>query len=301
MASWIVDGSEKRGGECSVSSSNGMPVLNETYHFIIESDSKYTSRIDILYGTPLFPKVNQTVSAYGLVVCVGVDANRREDNPFLWDASATFSSEVEEGQDGSSGGQDPAADPVTWVPVYETKFERLQEVVTKDFAGTSVANSAGQPFQTGLTIGRFIPIWEFWQFEPATVTDEQLIARNETVNSGTFKGRAAKSLLLTILSSRVGYYYGQRRRLTHYSLKYNSRLWTHKRLDVGSLWKQNGSSNLIDARVDNPTGQIIGLDGTGEPAAGYDGSTNKPGLTITAPAVLSFDIYDSISFSFLRV
>ena len=301
MASWIIDGSEKRGGTCSVSSSNGMPVLNETYNFIIESDSKYTSRIDILYSTPSFPKVNQTVSAYGLAVCVGVDATRREDNPFIWDASATFSSEVEEGQDGSSGGQDPAADPVTWVPIRETKFERLQEVVTKDKNDDAVANSSGQAYQTGLTVGRFIPIWEFWQFEPATVTDEQLIARNETVNDATFKTKPAKSFLLTVLSSKVGYYYGQRRRLTHYSLKYNEKLWTHKRLDVGSLWKQNGSSNLIDPRVDNPTGQVIALNGSGQPASGYDGATNKPGLTITAPAIREFDIYQSISFSFLRV
>lgn len=285
MASWIVDGSEKRDGQCSVSSSNGMPVLNETYNFIIESDSKNTSRIDILYGTPGFPRVNQTVSAYGLAVCKGTDANRRGDNPYIWDASATFSSEVEEGQDN----QDPNSDPNIWVPVYETKFERLQEVVTKDFANVAVANSAGQPFQTGLTIGRFIPVWEFYQFEPATVTDEQLIERNETVNTASFKGRAAKTLLLTILSSRVGYYYGQRRRLSQYSLKYNVRKWTHKRLDVGTVYL-SGSDLKPYLDADGRTVILGGLDGSGAKVA-----SGSP------PATLEFDIYDDISFSFLRV
>jgi hypothetical protein len=289
MASWIVDGSERRAGDGSVSSSNGMPVLNETYHYIVESDSKYTPRVDILYGTPSLPKVGQTVSAYGLALCVSVKADRREDNPILWDVSAIFSSEVEEGQDGASGGQDPAVDPVTWVPVYETKFERLQEVVTKDYAGTSIANSAGQAFQTGLTIGRFIPVWEFWQFEAATITDEQLIARNETVNDAEFKGRAIKSLLLTILSSRVSYYYGQKRRLTHYSLKYNERLWTHKRLDVGTVYLDTGALKpYLDA--DGRTVILGGLNGSGARV-----TAGNP------PSVLSFDIYQSISFSFLRV
>lgn len=285
MASWIKGNSEKRGGTASVSSSGGMPVLNETYHFIIESDSKFTSRIEILYGTPNFPKVNQTVSAYGLAVCKGVDATRREDNPFLWDATATFSSEVEEGQDN----QDPQANPTDWVPIYETKFERLQEVVTEDQDGDPVANSAGQPFQTGLTIGRFIPVWEFYQFESATISDEDLIARNESVNSAVFKGREIKSLLLTILNSKVSFYYGQRRRLTQYCLRYNSRLWTHKRLDVGTVFK-DGSQ--IKPYMDSLGQTVIlgGLDGTGAKVAAGD-----------PPATLSFDIYPAISFSFLRV
>lgn len=284
MASWIRDGSERRGGTANISSSGGMPVLNETYHFIIESDSKFTSRIEILYGTPNFPKVNQTVSAYGLAVCKGTDATRREDNPFVWDASATFSSEVDEGQDN----QDPNTNPTEWVPIYETKFERLQEVVTKDQAGTTIANSAGQPFQTGLTIGRFIPVWEFYQFEPSSVDDETLIARNESVNNAPFKGRAEKSLLLTILNSKIGFYYGQRRRLTQYALRYNVRLWTHKRLDVGTVYK-SGSDHL--PYLDKNNNVILGgLNGSGAKVAVGD-----------PPATLSFDIYPSISFSFLRV
>lgn len=285
MASWIRSGSEKRSGSASISSSGGMPVLNETYSFIIESDTKFASRIEILYGTPNFPKVNQTVSAYGLAVCKGVTANRREDNPFLWDATATFSSEVDEGQDN----QDPQTDPTDWVPVYETKFERLQEVVTEDQNGDPVANSAGQPFATGLTVGRFIPMWEFFQFEPATVDDETLIARNECVNNATFKGKPQKSLLLTILSSKVSFYYGQRRRLTQYCIRYNSRLWTHKRLDVGTVFKDGTQIKPYKDSL-NQTVILGGLNGAGAKVAAGD-----------PPATLQFDIYPSISFSFLRV
>ena len=285
MASWIKDGTQARPGSCSVSSSNGMPVLNENYHYIVLTDDKTTSRLAVLYGTPGLPKVGQTVSAFGYAVCKNVDANRRADNPLIWDVTAAFSSEVEEGQDT----QNPESDPTVWVPIYETKFERLQEVVTKDQSNVSIANSAGQPFQVGLTVGRFIPVWEFYQFEPDTVTDEQIIDRNETVNSGSFKGRAAKSLLLTILSSRVGYYYGNRRRLTQYSLKYNKKLWTHKRLDVGTVYLSSGQLKpYLDS--DGRTVILGGLNGSGAKVT--------PG---NPPATLEFDLYPSISFSFLRV
>lgn len=286
MASWIVGNGQKREGGGSVSSSGGIPVLNETYHYIVQTNDKATTRLNVLYSTPNLPRAGQSVSAYGLAVCTSVDAVRRRDNPYIWDVTATYSSEVEEGQDS----QDPNTTPTEWVPIYETKFERLQEVVTKDQSDVAVANSAGQPFQTGLTIGRFIPVWEFFQFEASTVTDEQIIERNETVNSATFKGRAAKSLLLTVISSKVGFYYGVRLRLTNYSIKYNSKLWTHKRLDVGTVFVEGGERKpYLDD--DNKTVILGGLDGSGAKVAAGD-----------PPAVLEFDIYQELNFStFLRL
>jgi len=283
MANTILG--EKREGSGSLRSRQGMPVLEESYIFTVRSDSKNNSRLDII-TTPGLPVVGLTVSAFGFSVCVGKEASRRSENPLIWDVTCTFSSEVDEKQNN----QDPKTDPVAWIPIYETKFERLQELVTKDFSGTAIANSAGQPFQTGLTIGRFIPIWEFYQFEPATVTDETIIDRNETTNSAIFKGRAIKSLLLTILESSVGFYYGSRRRLTKYSLKYNSRLWTHKRLDVGTVYK-SGSNHL--AYTDNNGNVILG---------GLDGSTGAKVAVGDPPGVRSFDQYNPIAFaSFLRI
>jgi hypothetical protein len=174
------------------------------------------------------------------------------------------------------------------VPIYETKFERLQEVVTVDKDGDPIANSAGQPFPGGMTVTRLIPIWEFFQLEPESVTDEVIMDRNETVNSTTFKGRAAKTLLLTVNSSVVGYYYGQRRRLTQYSIRYNKDNWRHKRLDVGEAYLSTGSLKpyLVEGRL------VMGpLNGTGGQAA-----AGSP------PAVLEFDKYAELNFaSFLRI
>lgn len=283
MANTVIG--EKREGSARIRSSGGIPTIEETYVFLVRADSKNVSRFHVL-ATAGLPIVNQSVSSYGLTICRTKNAVRREDQPELWDVTCEFSSEVEEGQDGGSG-QDPGSDPETWIPVYETKFERLQEVVTKDWAGNAIANSTGQPYPTGLAIGRFIPIWEFYQIEAASVTDEQIIARNEKVNSSTFKGRAAHTLLCTVVSSVRGYYYGAPRRLTQYRLAYNDRNWKHKRLDIGPTFLDSGTRKPY---LDSENNVIHGpLNGSGGKVA-----VGQP------PAVNEFEMYEAISFSFLR-
>lgn len=284
MSATIVGSATKREGSCAIRSSKGMPILDETYYFLVVCTAKDEPYVSVLNATGL-PYVGVTVSPSGYGVCRSKSATRSTDNPLYWDVQCDFSSEVEERSDN----QDPATDPTTWVPIYETKFERLSETVTKDLAGTSIANSAGQPFPQGLTISRFIPVWEFYQIE-TPISDETLIARNETINSGSFKGRAAKSLLLTVMSSQVGYYYGAKRRLTQYSLKYNSRLWTHKRLDIGTIYLSGGD-------------RLPYLD-DGDPQRVINGGLNGSGAQVSAgspPATLTFEMYTQDSFSFLRV
>lgn len=287
MANVIIG--EKRVGGARIRSSGGMAILEETYEYLVRSDDKNNTRLEILITSGL-PLVNITVASHGYTVCRTKDARRDENNIYLWHVICEFSSEVDERQ----SGQDPASDPNEWIPVYETKYERLQEIVSVDRNGDVVANSAGQHFENGLTISRFIPIWEFYQFEEATIDDEDIIERNEKVNSGTFKGRPAKSLLLNVLSSVVGFYYGERRRLTKYQIKYNEKLWTHKRKDIGTIYLDGGVAYVYTKKIKNENEEIPisgPLDGSGGKAA--DGA---------GPAILEFDLYDEINFSsFLRV
>lgn len=275
---------EKSEARSSIRSSSGVPVLDETYNWLVRADSVTESRQTVL-GTAGIPQVGITRSAGGIAVCRTCDAVRRTDQRLLWDVSATFSSEVDERQNVQS----VSGNATEWIPIYETKFERMQEVVTKDAAGDEIANSAGQPFETGMMRSRFIPIWEFFQFEPETVSDETIIDRNETVNSAVFKGRAAKTLLCTVMSSVVGFFYGSRLRLTRYSLRYNSKKWTHKRLDVGTVYLDGG---VHKPYLDSSFNVILGA---------LNGSGGKQPIG-TAPAEREFDMYTAVSFaSFLRI
>jgi hypothetical protein len=267
----------------SLRSAGGIPVLDETYHILVVADSTTATRLSVLL-TPGLPTPGVTLSPGGGGLCKAVSATRREDQVLYWDITAEYSSEVEDRQ----GNTNPSSDPVSWVPVYETKFERMQEVVTKDAEGTAVANSAGQPFENGIIRARFIPIWELFQFESASVTDQAVIDRNEVVNSEPFMGRAEKTLLCNVMSSVIGYYYGASRRLTRYSLRYNKQTWKHKRLDVGTVYLSSGKHKPY---LDD-TGNVIlgGLDGSGEKV-----TVGEP------PAVLEFDMYTAVAFSgFLR-
>jgi len=272
---------EKRDGGASIRSKNGQPILEETYHFLVKAESKDTSRIEVLANTPGLPVVGQSVSAYGFSVCQDLAAERREDQSRYWDVTATFSSEVEERQ----SNQNPQSEPTEWVPIYETKFERMQVVTNVDANGDLVANSVGYAYD-GITRARFIPIWNFWQFEPATVSDETIIERNEVTNNATFRGRAIDTLLCTVDSSVIGFYYGRRLRFTQYSLRYNSDTWKLKLPDVGREYLEGGSvvPYLVQGNV--VTGPLNGSGGKvaeGSPAA-----------------ILEFATFPSVSFAFLR-
>jgi hypothetical protein len=274
---------ERREGDIRIRSSSGIPQIDETYVFLVKSDNKNNSRLNISQ-TPGLPIVGVTVSSFGLTVCKTKNAVRDPNNPLYWEVTCEFSSVVEEGQ----SSQDPQTNPTAWVPVYETKFERSQKVVVRDFAGAAVVNSAGQAFDNGLTISRFLPVWDFFQFEPATVTDEEIIERNEVVNSTAFRGRAIKTLLCTVTSSKIGFYYGVPLRLTQYSLKYDPLTWIHRRLDIGSQFLDGGVlKDYLSA-----DGSVIrgGLNGTGGKV-----SAGSPA------AIRSFDMYASKDFNtFLR-
>jgi len=283
MPNEILTGQPTRERDFSIRSVGGLPVVDESYSWIVKSDTRFATT-SYIASTPGLPVVNQSVSPNGIGICRSLNAVQNESNSLYWNVTAEYSSAVDE----RSNVQNPQVDPVTWVPVYETKFERLQEVVTRDRNGDPTVNSAGQPFDNGLTVSRFIPIWEFYQIEPP-ISDEVVIARNETVNSATFKGRAAATLLLTIMSSVVGFYYGQKRRLTQYSLRYNVRTWKHKRLDVGTVYKSG--SDLLP--YTDKYGNVI--------TGGLNGSGAK--VTVgTDPSVLLFDMFDELDFStFLRI
>lgn len=288
MSAQVKDNSQKREGKCSVRTSKGIPILDETYSYTVVCTSKNEDYANVVTATGL-PFVGD-FSPSGFGVYRAANATRREQNPCYWDVVVDFSSEVEE----SSQNPDPKSDPVTWVPVYETKYVKIPEVVTKDKNDDAIANSCGQSFPTGLTIMRKIPCWEFFQIE-APVSDEVIVDRSETINSVEFKGRAAKSLLLTVLNSTVGFYYGARRRLTHYELQYNKKLWTHKRLDTGTYYFDGTTDS--DGPVKKPyydsASHVINgpLDGSGEKVA-----SGEP------PFTLSFDYYDELAFAtFLRI
>jgi hypothetical protein len=256
---------EARQGGFSVKSSGGVPTLVETYEFRVKADSINASRISVSF-TPGLPIVNQSISAFGLTTCRSKDATRDPINPLYWDVVCEFSSEVEENQD-RGGADEFGSDPTEWLPIYETRFERMSEIVNVDASGNPITNSANEMFPEGMTRSRFIPVWTFFQFEPPTVTDETIIGRNEVVNSAIFRGRAIKTLLCTISKSTIGFYYGQKLRFTQYELRYNVRTWQLKRLDMAS----DGTA----------------LNGSGAAAAG-------------APAVRTFEQFATSDFAFLR-
>lgn len=295
MATTIKDNSTKRNGSVRVRSQNGIPKIDETYSFIVVSTLKNEDYLTVIRTAGL-PIVGLNTSPSGLGLCQSISAERREENPYYWDVTCEFSSNVQD-QPGNSQNENgsPSSSPTSWIPIYETKFERIQEVCTVDADGSPIVNSAGAVFPDSVTRTRKIPIWEFYQFESASITDEEIIERSETVNETPFKGRAAKTLLLTVLNSVVGYYYGARLRFTHYQLKYKRDDWRQKRADVGYFYLDGTTREpYLEPPPPDPDGIVIlgPLDGNGEKTA----SVTDP------PAILYFDMCPTLDFAeFLRI
>lgn len=284
-----LEGLARQVGSTRIRSSGGVPVLEETYGYTVLASSP-TETYASLLNTAGLPVVGVTVSPFGLGICTDITGVRDANNASLWHFTGEFSSEVEDRQGAGNPAQDPGSfDPEEWIPIIETKYERVTRVSNVDATGAAVANSAGQLFPTGITKARYLPVWEFFQFEPVTVTDENVISRCEVINSNAFKGRAAKTLLCVVLSSVVGFYYGAARRLTQYRITYDRQKWTDKRLDVGQVFLSGGQ--LLP--YTDQEGNVIlgGLNGSGAKVA-----AGSP------PAILEFDPYPQADFSsFLRV
>lgn len=278
---------EKREGEVSLTSrEGGLVTIDETYHYIVRADTVADDR-QYVSQCPGLPIVGQTLSAGGLAICKTKTGRRRSENALIWDFTCSFSSEVEEND---QTGSQPGVDPQAWIPVRKTTFERIETVEFFDTAGNAAKASNGEWYKEGIRRRRWLPVWEFSQFESASITDEDMADRNETVNASTFKGKAAKTLLLTIVDSTVGFYYGQRRRWTQYRIVYNKDTWREKRIDYGSYY----------------------LDGSGNPQV----FTDKKGLPLPfgyldnsgglraanlAPLTNNFDVFATDSWSFLRI
>lgn len=278
---------EKRDGGVYVSMRDGMPIYQTTYHYrFIAPDATYTRKQVLQY--PGVPVVGETIDDDGLGQCESVRADRDEQNPALWDITAIFSSIVQEGANASGGAALPGSDPTTWTPRRKTIFYQKDHWFYRDKDNKLYVNSAKQ-WLTGVPPRkRTLVAWRFVQFEPATVTDEDIADRNEKVNSATFKGKAARTLLLCVEDSEVGNYYGRWLRFTQYLLKYDPKTWNTNRYDVGTVYISSGKYlPYLDA-----AGNVIegALDGSGaKQAVGTD------------PAILTFKDYEESDFSFLRI
>src|SRR5690554_3463730 len=123
----------RREGSTRVRSSDGIPVFEATYHYLVKADSLSASRLSILEDTPGLPQVSRDYLLDGFAMCRSASATQRTEQALYWEVACEFSTEVKESQDS----QNPGSDPTTWKPVYETKFERIQEVVTEDASGVA--------------------------------------------------------------------------------------------------------------------------------------------------------------------
>lgn len=278
-----------REGGIRATYTNGIIEREEDWHYDVLADSVYQDRLDILFNTPGLPKIGVDV-INGMLVKAG-DAQRDRDHALLWRVSLTLTTSVDN-NDAQNGGQQQG-DPTLWTPVRELKWEVKEEVVDTDASGNPLVNTADQPFETKMIRRRMCPAWEFVLWEPLSVTDEMILSRNEVTNSATWpsgSSRVAKTWLMRVLDSKVGFYAGYRCRMTTYRVTYDFKKWTDKRLSVGYLYKSGSNRFPYVVR-----GQVI----QGPLTSGGDRVIDENGATISGRtlATVEFDLFPSVAFA----
>jgi hypothetical protein len=233
----------------SLTIKKGMLVAEEQFEYWLTADSDTPSHASLL-STSGYPIPNSTVSEFG--ICTASNLKREKGNRRLYKVTATFSNEVED----SSGGSH-TTNPETWVPRRETHLEPYQEVEFKDKDGKAYTNGARVPFGSAPAVDKDNIRWDFFQFEPISVTDEIVADRNNTINSvAGYKGRGKHTLLLKVRRSVVGTYYGVLRRLTEYSLIWKESNWHEKLANVGNSFRKDGTVWPYRYRVLNADGSF---------------------------------------------
>lgn len=275
--------------------SKGFVDREEDWHFLVDGGRNGNGsplnidRSTILFNTPGLPIIGVTV--LNGMLCIGGDATRKDENASIFDVNLTFSTSID--QDDASNGQQQG-DPTTWIPVRRTMWEIKEEVSETDASGNAIVNTADQPFSTKMVRRRRLPAWEFTQFEPLSVTDDDIIARAEVMNSSSYKGKPAKTWLCTVQDSTVGFYVGYRCRMTIYRLVYDFKKWTEKRLSIGFLYKSSGDRFPYVVR-----GQVI----EGPLTSSGDRVINESGVTISGRSIatVELDPVPAVPFNFLRI
>lgn len=278
---------EKAGSKGTFRTQEGQLVFTRSFEFSIMADSATQSLAEIL-TTPGLPVVNQTIFSDSgiLLFAKSKSAQQSTINRLVWTVTVEFDNEP--AKDENNGGeQQQLSDPTTWIPVAEIDAENYDEYAVTDIAGAALVNSAKQSFDTPILRPLTIGILKFTQYEADTQNAYDILDRNNVVNGSTFLTKSAKTWLLNVEKATLGFKNGRRCWKIDYQLKYKPTNWQDKRLNVGEYYLNGADKVYFRDNKKNPIslGNLTTTAGDG-------------GTTVTT---LSFDIYATNSFSFLRI
>lgn len=288
---------QKREGSAKLSQDgkNGLSFSSSVTFLVVASD-KTVTREEILLLTPGLPVVGLLYGPLA-ATCVSKDCTRRTDYALYWDVKCEFETARQEQR------QDPnnmSDDPTTWIPIFKVdSFISKPRIITTDKTPAAagnvnfgapgpyrITNSAKQPFEEPLTTNRLLAQFSFTQFESDSQSLNSIMDRNDKVNSSSFAGFGARTLLLNVTGAELGYYGGYSAWRCTYQVTYDAETHDVKLLDVGSCYLDAG--NQLPYRDALNQYLIVG-------------NLNGSGAKATNAATLTFRIHEEINFSnFIR-
>lgn len=191
---------EKPGGKSGGQGDGG----NSSYHseWLVKMSSPTASRASVL-NCGLLPVYGSPNAENAAAVCVRTEARRRDDNPYLWDASADW-------QVNPRSGRDPADEqkqPDQRIPKWSARYVPFPVARFVDYDGKLLADAAGTPFSPPPAM----PIWcdeiTIFQYESEANRAFHMGFMGAT-NTDVWLGFAAGLCLVEDISTQMEYLQG---------------------------------------------------------------------------------------------
>lgn len=278
MASEIVG--EIRTGSASLreDGSNGLSFSFDA-EFIVVATDRFVSKEEILLLTPGLPIVGLMYGPLA-ATCTSKEADRHKDHASYWTVKCSFETGRERQRQNPNN---PSADPTTWIPIFKIdSFIVKEKVVAEDKTPAAAGavnfgvngpykcrNSARQPFEEPFVEKKLLCQFSFVQFEDPSQDINDIMDRNDSVNSIAFAGRDPRTLLINVIGAELGFFGGFGAWRNTYQVTYDPDTHDEFRLDVGTCFLDGTDQKpYMDAMNQyRITGNLNGTGGksTGDP------------------------------------
>lgn len=230
--------SPQRGSQKWNSSDNSI-TSEYTRTYLAKTDTATTDEMVVLQSSYV-PQLFDTDPFNSDARVSGRDAERTE-NPVYWKVDVQYSTKVPTAQDG-----DNSDSPLNIKPKWSRSSSQISVPIWEDVDGKVIKNTADQQFNPPVNVVRFNAVYRVIRGE-LKYPNEQYEGR---VNSSTFLGKPAGTLLCTIPSIEEAFSHSLKFYWVTYEFHYDYRGWQPRVLSAGLMQKVAGTPVKLKPCVD---------------------------------------------------
>lgn len=256
-----VEIERKRGRQLTYEGGDGTINVNWPLVYDVRDSTATLTESQILESAGL-PKINQIVQVDGSripVACKRKEAVEDVAKKGYWTVTCHCDNLPGKASQalGTGESEDDPTDPTQWTVIVDPSFETTEVLIETDVFGNAIENFAGRPYADAKTRRALVTVLPFTQYEPASLTLDQITERNDTISDGIYLGKAKGAWHLSIEDSDLVYKNGLLCWRIDYKLRCFEKAVTAM-LSANALWTKDESGSFVSV---NSTDLAYGRNG----------------------------------------